>query len=351
MQFDAQIQTLTQDEIVPKVVDQSLDSNVGSMTILAQNSRPWSGETMKFPIKTAKGTQSGSFTDFSTFKVANENVRQMTEFDPRAYYASVVLGGIAMSVNNISKTQLLNLVKVNMESILQDMMDDQGDLFYGSSNGSDDFHSVLDSIDDTAVYGGLDPASYSVWASDIQTSVGAWDFTKARNLWNSCTVGNSKPTIAICNETVFGYVEKDYTSTVQGNYNVLEANRAMLTRKGISKDTRMGLTGQMGFSVLYYDGTAIVRDEKAPSQGMLALNLPYYRWYGVKAVHATPVDLAAKYHEGNDYDASGTMGIGFNWTGFVKPHNQYAFIGQFLQIGDYITPARRLHSRSEGISS
>lgn len=354
MTFDPQVQSITQDHIVPKITDNTLNSSVSAILLLAQG-RPWMGESLKFPVKLSSHTQGGSFDDYDEFKTANENVRQVAEFDPRAYYQSVVIGGIAQSVNSISKTQLLNLVKVEMESVHQDMTDDIATLLEsdGTGNSNKDFLGFGAAIDDgntVDTYGGLSRATYTAWKSTIQTSVGAWDFSKARTLFNSATSGGIKPNIATANETVFGYVEADYTAVVDGNYNVVESMRAMLGMNGVVPRTRDGMVGQAGFDALYYSGVPIVKDDKTTSGMVRAWNTNYLRWYGVKAAEAESVDLKALYHDGNEYGKVPSS-LGFAWTGFVRPSKQYSFIGQFLLIGNTATPAPRLHSSSAGITS
>lgn len=354
MTFDAQVQTLTQDYIVPKVTDNVLQSNVLALVMLA-NGKPWYGEQYKCPVKLSSHTQGGSFDDYSEFSTANENVRQNAYFDPRAYYQSVVIGGIARSVNEISKTQLLSLVKTEMESIHQDMTDDVGTILYsdGTGNFNKDFLGAAAGIDDgnsVAIYGGLSRSTYSAWQSVIQTSVGAFDFTKARTLMNSASRGNQKPNVMVANETVFGYVEADYTATVDGNYTVVEGSRARLTSQGVIPQSRAGLVGQAGFDALYYGGTPIVKDDKSTAGYLWAFNTNFFRWYGVKPAEANPVDLKSLYHEGNDYDKAPSS-LGFGWTGFVRPAKQYSWIGQFLLLGNMFTSAPVLNSYSAGISS
>ena len=354
MTFDAQVQTLTQDYIVPKVTDNVLQSNVLALVMLA-NGKPWMGEQYKCPVKLASHTQGGSFNDFSEFSASNENVRQNAYFDPRGYYQSVVIGGIARSVNEISKTQLLSLVKVEMESIHQDMVDDIGTILYanGTGNSSKDFLGLAAGIDDgngVATYGGLSRATYTAWQSVLQTTVGAFDFSKARTLINSATRGNQKPTILVANETVYGYVESDYTATVDGNYTVIEGARARLTSGGVIPQARAGLTGQAGFDALYYGGTPIVKDDKSTAGFLWAINTNMFRWYGIKPAEANPVDLKSLYHEGNDYEKAPSS-IGFGWTGFVRPSKQYSWIGQLLLLGNMFTPAPVLNSSSAGITS
>ena len=356
MTFDAQVQTLTQDEIVPVVVDQTLVGNVMGLLTISQGKK-WAGESMKFPVKLGSHTQGGSFNDYGPgFQTANENVRVMSSFDARAYYQSVVIGGIARSINGISKTRLLDLVKVEMESCHQDMADDIGSLGYGdgTGNSSKDFLGTDAAIDDGTTidtYGSISRTTYPAWKSTIQTSTGAWDFSKARTLWNSATVGMQHPTVATCNETTYGYIEADYTATVDGNYQVVNSQRAVLNSQGIRPpEQQQGLVGQAGFAVLFFDGTPIIRDDKQDSQKLTAFNLPMYRWYGVPASESEAVDLKSVYHEGNDYKRVPSS-LGFNWTGFVRPADQFSWIGQLLLIGNWVTPSPRLHSSSAGISS
>lgn len=352
MTFDAQVQTLTQDEIVPKVVDQTLASNAITLIFLA-NARPWAGDQMKFPVKLASHTQGGSFSDYGNFNIQGENVRQNAYFDPRAYYQSVVLGGIAMSVNKVSKTKILDLVKVEMESAHQDMVDDIGTLVYGTGSNGVDFLGLDAGIDDNTTvttYGGLSRATYTNWRSTIQTSAGAWDFSKARTLMNSATVGNQKPTVEVCDETTFSYVEADYTATISSNVMVDGGQRARLTSKGVVPASQGGLVGQAGFDILFYGGTPIIKDDKCDAQKMFAINTNYFRWYGLDAAEATPINLKDMYHEGNDYN-NVPSSLGFNWTGFVRPADQYNFVGQIILLGNLFTPSPRLHSSTAGITS
>ena len=91
MTFDAYVQSVTQDEIVPKVVDTVLGSNVLSLTILSK-SKPWNGETIKVPVKYQKNsTSQGSFDGFDTFDTTKVNTRVNMSFNTTGYYHSVVL--------------------------------------------------------------------------------------------------------------------------------------------------------------------------------------------------------------------------------------------------------------------
>src|SRR3990167_10602826 len=153
MTFDAYVQSVTNFEIVPKIVDNVLNSNVLALRILG-NSKPWNGEQLKFPIKYQKSTSGGSFSGLDTFSTTKVNTRQLLAFDPRGYYQSVVLAGMDVDVN-ATPSGVLNLVKVEMESAQQDMVDSIGGLLYGdgTGNSSKEFLGLDAIVDDTTSVG------------------------------------------------------------------------------------------------------------------------------------------------------------------------------------------------------
>jgi len=74
MTFDDYIQTITQDQIVPKIVDTVLAGNVIALRFLS-NGKPWSGETLKVPFKYQKSSSGGAFDGFDTFNTTKYNTR------------------------------------------------------------------------------------------------------------------------------------------------------------------------------------------------------------------------------------------------------------------------------------
>lgn len=355
MQFDAQIQSITQDYIVPKVVDQTLPTNVMSLVFLSQ-SRPWQGETFKFPVKLTSHTQGGSFNDFGGFNVAGENTRQLAQVDPRAYYQSIALGGIQMTVNGASKTQVLSLIKLEMQSAHQDMGNNIATLMYGTGSNGTDFLGMAAGTDDgtgTQTYLGLDRNTYTAWKSSFTnaTSIGAWDFSKARTIWNNGSTGGEQPTFAVVDKTTYGYVESDYQAVVVSNYNAAGSDRLQMTAGGkIIPASQRALSGQAGFDALYYAGTPIVRDEKCTANTLWAVNGNHWFFYGADPYETTPIDLRSTLIDGNNYDDIPST-KGFGWTGFRSPTDSYTFVGQILLVGNFFTNAPRLSTAGKSITS
>jgi hypothetical protein len=350
MVFDDYVQTVTQDKIVPKVVDTVLGGNLIALRFLS-NGKPWSGETLKVPIKYQKNsTSQGSFDGFDTFNTTKVNTRTKMSFNPTGYYQSIVLSGMEVDVND-TQDKVLDLVKVEMESGMEDMLDSIGTLFYTVQSGKA-FIGIPDIADDgttVATYGGLARATYTGIAGTKTASGGAVTLAKMRTLYDAVTFGQHKPTLGISNETVWSLVESLYTSTVRANYDAM--GYPQVTRFG-TVASQAALKGEIGYDALYFRGMPLARDEKATAQALYFLNENSIQWYGLKSHKYANIDLSAQFHEGNEYDGPGVpTSYGFAWTGLKDPVNQYAEIGQILLMGQLVGKNPRLNGQLTGITS
>ena len=348
MTFDTYITSVTQDEIVPKVVDEVLNSNVLALRVLG-NGKSWNGESLKFPIKYQKGTSGGSFSGLDTFSTAKVNTRQLLSFDPRGYYQSVVLSGMEVDVN-ATPAGVLNLVKVEMESAQQDMIDSIGTLFYGDGTGNSnkDFlglDAIVDDSTSVTTYGGLSRSTYTVLKATRTASGGTLTTDLMGALYDNCVRGSKKPTLIVTTEAVWTIYEALLQPTVQANYNA--SGYAQVTRTGIAQN-KGALQGEIGFDALFYRGVPLVRDEKCTSQTMFMLNEEYLTWYGLKSHKFAPITLASSTIDGVYEDAP--KSTGFSWSGLKAPTNQYSEIGQIILEGNLVSPAPRYMGRLTGIT-
>ena len=348
MTFDDYIQTITQDEIVPKIVDTVLNGNVVSLRFLS-NGKPWSGETLKVPFKYQKSTSGGAFDGFDTFTTTKVNTRAKMSFNPTGYYQSVTMNGMEIDVN-ATPAQVLDLVKVEMESSMEDMIDSVGDLFYTAQAGKA-FLGLPDIVDDgvlIATYGGVARATYAGLAATKTASGGTVSLVKMRTLYDACAVGQHKPTLGVANETVWSLIESLYAPTVRANYDAM--GYPQVTRFGVVA-SQGALRGEVGYDALYFRGMPLVKDEKATAQALYFLNENSIQWYGLKSHKYSNIDLSAKFHEGNEYDGPGVpKSYGFSWTGLKDPVNQYAEIGQILLMGQLVGKNPRLNGVLTGIA-
>jgi hypothetical protein len=112
MTFTARLTTVTQDEILPQVVDTILNDNFITFRFLS-NARKWSGEQLKKPLKFAKSELGGSFSGLDTHSTETTSTRVLIAYDVRGYEMPVAIPGMEKAVNR-TPAQVLNLVRVVM---------------------------------------------------------------------------------------------------------------------------------------------------------------------------------------------------------------------------------------------
>src|SRR3990167_8766636 len=178
MTFTNRVTTITQNTIIPKVVDTILGDNWITFRILS-NAKAWSGVTLDKPIKYQKSTLGGSFSGLDTHSTSTVETRVLISFDPRGYEMPVAIPGIEKAVNR-TEAEVINLVKVEVESAQEDALDDIGTMLYadGTGNSNKDFLGFDALIDDgtsVGTIGGLSRTTYATLAGTRTASGGTMD--------------------------------------------------------------------------------------------------------------------------------------------------------------------------------
>lgn len=330
------VTTTTQDFILPKVVDTVLNSNVLATRILGK-AKKWRGETMRFPVKVSKNSTGTSFSGFDTFSTSATNNRVNLSFSPKFYQITVALPLDELSANAADE-KVVDLAAVEMEGASHDMADDIGTLFYadGTGNGSKDFlglGALVDDGGDVSTIGGQSRSTYTTLQSTDTASGGTLTLAKLSTLHSNVTSGSQKPTLGITTEAVWNFVEQ-----------------LIAPQERIVKDEpvfRRGITGGSGFTAIYYRGVPILADEKATAQYFFWLNEDYLDFYALPVAMTEPVKYKAQIN-GNDY--SNVTGLGFSWSGWIKPSNSASVVGHIYLGGEFITSNPKRHGRLTGIT-
>lgn len=340
MSFGNRVTTTTQDKLMPKVVDTILNSNVFATRMIGR-AKKWTGEKMKFPIKYKKNVTGGSFAGFDTFSTNATDNRVNLEFTPKFYEIAVSLPLDELSVNATTE-KVIDLAKVELSSTAQDMADDIGDLFYGdgTGNANKDFLGLGAIVDDgssVATIGGLSRATYPTLQSTVTASGGTLSLAKMSTLYNDVTSGSQKPTIGISDEAVFSLYEQ-----------LLQPQERIAKDVSMMKDAK-GMTAGTGFTGLFYKGFAILADEKATAQTLFFLNEDYIEWRALPVSMTQPVQFKSTDIEGNDY--SSVTGLGFSWSGWIKPTNAATIVGHVYLGGELLTDNPKRQGKLTGITS
>lgn len=340
MQFTQRVLTTTQDTIVPKVADNFLSDNFVTFRFVG-NGRKWKGESLKFPVKLAKNTLGGSFSGLDPHNTDAVDTRKFLTYYLKAYEIPVAIPGLDRLVN-ATEAQILGLVQTEMESSAQDGMDDVADMFYsdGTGNSSKDFEGVGNLIDDTVSIGGLSRSTYPTLASEVLAFGGTMTLTKLATLFSAVSGGSAskqKPTLLDSDETVWDLYESLLSPTVRANYEA--TGLPVVTRSSKGAMPASQLKGSAGYTSLIYRGTPWVADEKATATSLFMFNENYLEWYGINDPDMTQPNFGENID--GTYAEMPSKYSGFNWSGLMKPVNQYGTVGHIYLFGNFTSSQPR----------
>ncbi len=340
MAFDNVVDTLTLEEIVPRVVDTVLRSNTFATKMLSKTKR-FGAATMDFPIKYQIGTAIQSFLGFDTLPTSFTDTRVLLKYNPRFVAANVALAGTDILANNTA-AKVLDLTKVEMQSRAQDLADGLGTMLWGdgTGNSSKDFLGLAALVDDgtsVATIGGLSRSTYTTLKGTV-TSSATLSLVTMRTLYNAIADATIAPTRSYTDYPTWALYEQ-----------LLQPQEKIFKEVNIVPNYK----GYEGFAGLMYAGMEIVPDRKATTGVMVFLNENYMDFYGLDADLAAfegskKVDVAGKLFAGNQYNE--TSNLGFYWTGFIKTTTQFAFNSFIVIAGNLVTDNPRRHGKLTGIT-
>lgn len=342
MAFDNVVDTLTLEEIVPRVVDTVLRTNRFATKMLSKTKR-FGAATMDFPIKYQVGTAIQSFLGFDTLPTSFTDTRVLLKYNPRFSVANVALAGTDLMANNTA-AKVLDLTRVEMQSRAQDLADAIGTMFWsdGTGNSNKDFLGLGALVDDgsnVATIGGLSRSTYTTLKGTVTTAA-TLSLSVMRTLWNTIADQGVAPSRIYTDfpswalfEQLLQPQEKIFKEiSLTPNYKMFE---------GVKEDG------------LAYAGMEVTPDRKATAGQMVFINEDFMNFYGLDGDlpvfdEARKVDVAGKLFAGNSYNEVGNLG--FYWTGFIKTNNQFAFNSFILLAGNLLTDNPRRHGKLTGIT-
>lgn len=352
MNFSARVTTITQDHIIPSAVDTFLSDNFISFRFLA-NAAKWRGHQMSRPLKISKSSLGGSFSGLDTHSTSTTENKVLMTYDVRGYEMPIAIAGMDKSVNK-TDAQVLDLIGQEVESAQQDALDDVADMLYGAGTGNanKDFLG-LDSLDDdgTSVLtlGGLSRTTYPTIKSTRTASGGDLDLTKLATLTSNVSSGSSmrrRPSVFLSSEAEWDLYESLLSPMVQANY---QANGLpMVTRNSKAVVSAGSLNGAQGYTALTYRGIPWVADEKAPAQTVWALNENDLQWYGLQDKDMKQISLG-KADLDNTYSDAPSKYVGFQWTDFMNPINQYGMVAHLYLLGNFVSFNPKTLGRLTGV--
>lgn len=340
MAFNNVVDTITLEEIVPRVVDTVLRSNTFATKMLSKTKR-FGAATMDFPIKYQVGTAIQSFLGFDALPTSFTDTRVLMKYNPKFVAANVALAGTDILANNTA-AKVLDLTKVEMQSRAQDLADGLGTMLWsdGTGNASKDLLGLAAIVDDgtsVASIGGLARATYTTLKSTV-TAASTLSLATMRTLYNAIADATVAPTRIYTDYPTWALFEQ-----------LLQPQEKIFKEVNIVPNYK----GYEGFAGLMYAGLEIVPDRKATSGVMAFLNENFLDFYGLDAdleafEGSKKVNVAGKLFAGNQYNE--VSNLGFYWTGFIKVNTQFAFNSFIVLAGNLCTDNPRRHGKLTGIT-
>lgn len=340
MAFNNVVDTLTLEEIMPRVVDTVLRANTFATKMLSKTKR-FGAATMDFPIKYQIGTAIQSFLGFDALPTSFTDTRVLMKYNPRFVAANVALAGTDLISNNTA-AKVLDLTRVEMQSRAQDLADGLGTMLWsdGTGNSNKDLLGLGAIVDDgtsVATIGGLSRTTYTTLKGTV-TSATTLSLATMRTLYNAIADATVAPTRSYTDYPSWALFEQ-----------LLQPQEKIFKEVNIVPNYK----GYEGFAGLMYAGMELVPDRKAPSGQMVFLNENYVDFYGLDASleqfdGAKKVDVAGKLFAGNQYNE--VSNLGFYWTGFIKVNTQFAFNSFIILAGNLCTDNPRRHGKLTGIA-
>lgn len=357
MQFSERVQSITQDNYVPIVVDQVLDSNVITARVFS-NVKRWSGESLVVPIETARHANVGSFQDLDTFSQGAESTRKRLRFYPKAVYGNVTIGGMDKAVNK-TDAQVLDLIRTEMHGVQNSLLYEIGTELYGDGTGNsgkaiDGVKTIADDGTVVASYGGLTRASNTYLNASVTGTIGTLGLGNLRAaIRNASAASNrrTRPTLGLMNETVWDIVEALYP-TPQAQYQTMDLPQVTATsRPGTVVRDQNLLAGALGYTALYWKGVPMVADDLAPSGTIYFLNEFTFDWYSLKSADLQDVPrLNVIDSAQNDSEAGVNSAQPIQWRDFMEAQGSFRQDGQFILMGNLVSTAPRRNTRLDGIT-
>lgn len=356
MTFSAQTQALTQEVLMPKVVDEVLNSNVLCLRTIG-NAKEGKGYDIRKAIKYQNSGTATSFSGLDTFSAAQLSTKVKMIYDMRAARQPVAISGMDAVANRSADTQT-DLVKEALEETQQELIDAIGTMIYGDGTGNSDkdFLGLGAIVDDgTAVttIGSLSRTTYPVLNATRTASGGTLTLAKLTTLYSAISSGSgsASPTLMVSNETVWDLYEQLLTPMVREQYSQL--GYYSVGRIGGAQRIQEGLVGMQGFVAVTYKGIPWVRDEKATAQRVFMLNEKWLDWHGWDTrgfADYSKIGFGSSQIEGEYSESPMSNFTGFNWSGLKTPTNQFGVIADVILLGNLVSFQPRRHGQLTGVT-
>lgn len=258
----------------------------------------------------------GSYSGLDTFDISRRRTKTVLQFDWSQYYADITVDGRTLIKTAGAGTKVLDLVETEMETARLTLSELIGvDLFLdGTGNSNKALVGLIAAVDDgtnVAAYGGITRDSSvegTAVKGNLNTTGGALNLPLVNTAMGSATIQPHRPDLVVVPQAMWDRF-----------WERVQPSQREPSGPGFDDLARAG------FNAINFNGAAVVVDSHAASGNAWLLN--------------TDV-LTLVVHRDRD----------FTFTGFQKPANQDALVGQVLFAGQFVCRSPRLNTRMTGLT-
>lgn len=357
MQFSSAVTTVTREYIVPKNFD-TINRGTPTLYALMEKAKAWTtGYRYEVIYQYANPTNGGNTGIADKLSTDRENTRVRGSFEPKMAYQPIVVADIEQ-VLNMGDERVISLIEVESDTAAKQLSNVMAtNLFQGTGSGNswDSLAMAADDGTNYSSYATLSRTTYPTLDGYYLASAGALTLNKMATAYDAVTVGTDVPDMISTTKTLWSAYEALLTPTVRAGY--AQNGYPSLSSAGLVGEVP-GLRGNQGFSVLWFRGTPIIRDEQVPSGKMFFINSEYF---GLKGIDLTKVEGITNQAFKGSADATpqgvpGSAGLrnvrntGFNFRQMMSPVDQLAKVGYLIMAGDFCSTNPRLQGQMSGLS-
>lgn len=266
------------------------------------------GERIVEPLMYATNTTAGSYDGYDQLDVTPQGGIDAAEFNWKQYSASITISGKQIRQNAGRKEKIIDLMEAKTKQAELSLRAQltKGLFSDGTGNSSKDLTGLKAMVLNSGTYGGINSATYTWWASNVDSTSEALSLADMRTAFNTGSLGGSdNPDIIVTTQTLFEKYESLLTSDID------------MLSPGVKK------MGDVGIQALGFKGIPIVWDEDCNSGYMYFLNTKH---------------MALVVHKDANFDT----------TDFEKPEDQDALVAQILFMGNLTCNRRKSHNLLSG---
>lgn len=255
------------------------------------------GHKIVRPVMYGKNTTAGSYSNSDVLATTAQQGITASEWEWKQYAASIVIEGLE-EAQNASEEQVIDLLDSKITQTTETILENMDEMFLddGTGNGGKDWNGLKNLVaSNAASVGGINPATDTWWASNINSSGVTQTIALMNNMYNTISVGNDQPNLILTTQALF----EGYEKLIQTNQRFQDTTAA-----------------DAGFQNLMYKGAPILFDTYVDASYMYFLNTKYLQLIG---------------HSANWFRA----------TPFKQPDNQDIRVAQVICYGNLVALNRK----------